>query len=165
MRRKDREITERAAILDIIAGADSCRLAMVDCSGAVPLPYIVALNFGFSPEPDRFWFHCARQGRKIDILRANPRVCLQLDSDHRLITGPAACDWGMAYASIVAEGTIAFVEGPAERRFGLDCLMKHYTGGAPFGDYHPGELRVTEVLRLDVAVLTAKRKQPPAAPA
>jgi len=49
MRRKDREIVDTAAILVIIEAADSCRLGLIDVSGPLPLPYVVALNYGCGP--------------------------------------------------------------------------------------------------------------------
>jgi nitroimidazol reductase NimA-like FMN-containing flavoprotein (pyridoxamine 5'-phosphate oxidase superfamily) len=160
MRRKDREVTDRDAILDIIARSDSCRLALVDSSRPSPVPYIVPLNFGFSAGPDRFWFHCAKTGRKLDLIRRNPRVCVQLDLDHLLIRGPLACDWSMAFASLLAEGTATLVENPEEQRFGLDRLMEHYSQGAPVGGYDPRHLAATAVIRVDVASLSVKRKLP-----
>ena len=162
MRRKDRLVSDRASILEIISRADSCRLGLVDLSGPRPRPYVVALNFGFSAGPDRFWFHCAKLGRKLDLIRANPLACVQLDIDHRLVTGPAACDWGMAYASVFAEGTAVIVDDQDERRFGLDRLMDHFSG-APVHDYDPRHLAATAVIRLDVESLSAKRKAATAA--
>ena len=163
MRRKDRLVSDRASILDIISRADSCRLGLVDSSGPRPRPYVVALNFGFSPDPDRFWLHCAKVGRKIDLIRQNPLVCLELDVDHQLVTGPAACDWGMAFASVIAEGSATIVTDPDEQIFGLDRLMDHYRGGSATGGYNPAHLAATAVIRIDISELSAKRKLPPTA--
>lgn len=162
MRRKDREVTDNEAILAIIEAADSCRLALVDDTGPVPVPYIVALNYGFEPAPGglamggTFWFHCAKTGRKLDLLARKPQVCIQLDCDHEPVTGPVGCSWGMKYASVVANGTARLVTEPVEHRRGLDCLMAHYMrqwaghladGSQPLGprghpaamaDGHPG---------------------------
>lgn len=43
MRRKDREITDICAILELVSECKVCRLAMTD--GGVP--YIVPLNYGY----------------------------------------------------------------------------------------------------------------------
>jgi uncharacterized protein len=72
VRRKDREITDSLQIIDILQKADVCRIAM--CHNNVP--YVVTMNFGlgrdgFSP----LYFHCASEGKKIDILRKNNLVC------------------------------------------------------------------------------------------
>jgi uncharacterized protein len=168
MRRRDRQVTDRSGVLAIIESADSCRLGMIDDSGPVPLPYIVALNYGFELTPDgslngRFWFHCAREGRKLDLLRRNPQVCVQLDCDHQPVTGAFGCSWGMKYASVVAMGRATIVEDPAERQHGLDCLMGHYqrlwrTSQDAVPRYEEKPLALTAVIRVDVESLTAKRK-------
>jgi nitroimidazol reductase NimA-like FMN-containing flavoprotein (pyridoxamine 5'-phosphate oxidase superfamily) len=188
MRRKDRQVTDVAAILGIIEAADACCLGMIDDSGPVPQPYVVALNYGFEAAPDGspggiFWFHCAREGHKLDLLRRNPQVCVQLDCDHQPVVNALGCGWGMKYASVVAMGRAQIIEDPVERRRGLDCVMDHYRRlwGTPpnvpsdrssAATQEPGKnpqaaesphydekvLAMTAVIRLDVESLTAKRK-------
>ncbi len=83
MRRKDREITGIGEIEVIISHADICRIALTENN----MPYIVAMNFGYSGgEKKRLYFHCATEGRKIDMIRKNSYVCFQMDTgsqDHR----------------------------------------------------------------------------------
>lgn len=161
-------------MLAIIAKADSCRLALVDLAHTPPLPYVVPLNFGFAPAqgslPDRFYFHCAPAGRKLDLIRACNRVCVQLDCDHELVVADQSCGWGMRYASVVAEGIASLVSDAAERRRGLDALMAHYleSGGAAGAAltrdsrgglaYDEKVLAATAVVRVDVTALSGKRK-------
>lgn len=75
MRRKDREITDICAILDLVSECKVCRLAMTD--GGVP--YIVPLNYGYEYADGAltFYFHSAKEGRKLEILKKNPTVCLE----------------------------------------------------------------------------------------
>lgn len=180
MRRRDREVLERAEILGIIEAADHCVLAMVNETGPELLPYAVALNYGFEPAPDEsltgiFWFHSAAHGRKLDVIRRNPNVCIELDCDHEPVVSPLACNWGMKYASVIATGRATIVEDARERERGLDCLMRHYmkqwraplaiasaaanTEGQLLGNYQPSVLDRTVVIRVDVATMTAKRKR------
>ena len=57
MRRKDREITDICAILELVSECKVCRLAMTD--GGVP--YIVPLNYGYEYADGAltFYFHIA----------------------------------------------------------------------------------------------------------
>ena len=75
MRRKDREITHIRTILDLVSECKVCRLAMTD--GGVP--YIVPLNYGYEYADGAltFYFHSAKEGRKLEILKKNPTVCLE----------------------------------------------------------------------------------------
>jgi nitroimidazol reductase NimA-like FMN-containing flavoprotein (pyridoxamine 5'-phosphate oxidase superfamily) len=168
MRRKDREINGPDDILAIIEAADSCRLGLIDDRDGKPVPYVVAMNFGFEPgpgaAPGTFWFHCAKEGLKLDLLRRHPEVCVQLDGDHVPVTHASGCGWGMRYASVLARGRASIVEDPAQRRHGLDCLMDHYArlwGVPPEGrpsEYDEKSVALTTIFRVDVDSLSAKRR-------
>ena len=77
MRRKEREVKERAAIEEILRACKVCRLAM---NGEDGVPYIVPLNFGYtwSGEQPVFYLHSAQSGRKLD-LAGQRRACLFRD--------------------------------------------------------------------------------------
>ena len=76
MRRKDREIDNTEEIESIIQDADVCRIAFSDENTS----YIVALNFGYKKgNPSKLYFHSARTGRKIDLIKKNNFVCFQMD--------------------------------------------------------------------------------------
>jgi len=155
MRRKDRELGDRESLLRILEEADVCRLAFA--SGDIP--YIVSLNFGYAWEGEfpRLFFHCAREGRKLELMRANPRVCFELDVGHELVTGPSPCDWGMKYASLVGYGVLGELKEEGERIEAMDRLMRHY-GWKGEGAYEPGTLRSTTLLELRVDEVSGKKK-------
>ncbi|HJO06699.1 MAG TPA: pyridoxamine 5'-phosphate oxidase family protein, partial [Chloroflexota bacterium] len=62
MRRKDRAITDPAAIEKILRRADVCRVGMI----ADGEPYVVPLNFGY--RDGKVYFHSFSSGRKIDAI-------------------------------------------------------------------------------------------------
>ena len=153
MRRKDREITNITEIESIISIADVCRVAMDD-SG---IPYIVTMNFGYSGGAQRcFYFHCALEGRKLEMIRKNSFVCFELDIDHRKIEGEEACDFSMDYRSVVGWGNMVIISENEEKRRGLDTILHHYTGRTDF-TYHPGTYNRILVLRLEISEMTGKK--------
>jgi nitroimidazol reductase NimA-like FMN-containing flavoprotein (pyridoxamine 5'-phosphate oxidase superfamily) len=155
MRRKDREITEQSEIQSIIAKADVCRIALVDDGK----PYIVTLNFGYKPgNPAALYFHCANEGRKIDIIKKNHNVCFQMDIDHELETAKKACGFSMRFKSIVGFGRIYKVEDVQEKIQGLDFIMKQYSNASGY-TYEEKMLKITTILRLEIDELTAKQKE------
>lgn len=121
MRRGEKEIKHRAEIDSIIRDAHVCRLGMSDGSQ----PYVVPLNFGY--DGTALYFHCAHEGRKIDILRRNNRVCVEFDQPEGLIRGAEACDWGMRYRSVIVTGTARLLDDIQERREALQVLMAQYS--------------------------------------
>lgn len=126
MRRKDREVTEPSALLDIINGCKVCRLGMQDENGI----YIVPLNFGYEwiDEKLTLYFHSAKKGRKIDIIDKKPTVAFEMDCAHALIASEVACRNGYAYKSIVGNGKASFVEDENERVKAISLIMNHQTG-------------------------------------
>ena len=153
MHRKEKEITAAAEIEDIINAAVVCRLAMVDGDR----PYMVPLCFGY--EDRTFYFHTALKGKKIDVLRKNPNVCFELEGDCRVLQQPDACDWGMAYRSVIGYGIASFVTSPEQKRRALDVIMRHYKG--PAGPYPDGKLKATRIIRVQVRHMTGKRSPAP----
>jgi len=148
MRRNEKAVTDPAAIEAIIDGAQVCRLAMCDQTG----PYVVPLCFGY--RQGAFYFHSAGEGRKLDILDANPKVCVELESEISLKTGETPCKWGMGFRSVIAFGIVRRITDPADKRKALDVIMDHY-GSGPW-TYSDKALEATVVLRMEVDHMTAK---------
>ena len=73
MRRGEREIKDRAEIDAVMRRCRVCRLGLCDGNE----PYIVPICFGYDGQA--LYFHCAHEGRKIDIIRTNNRVGFEFD--------------------------------------------------------------------------------------
>jgi uncharacterized protein len=155
MRRKDRQINEASVLEEIISKSDVCRVAFADQN----VPYIVTMNFGYSGgDHPCFYFHCANEGKKIDMIRKNNYVCFTLDTDHEMYEGENGCDWGMKFSSIVGYGRIFIIEERESKISGLNCIMSHYSDISGF-TYDESILGNTTILRLEVREMTGKRKQ------
>ncbi len=151
MRKAEREIKDQRELEDVIRRAEVCRLAMIDDG----VPYIVPMNFGY--RDGTFYFHCAREGRKLDILRKHPRVCFELEADVRLARGDDPCKWSTSYESIIGWGVADIIVDEEEARKGLEVLMSHYTEG-PF-DFDPRSLSLTAVIKVKAERMTGKRSK------
>jgi len=153
MRRKDREITEQSEIQSIIAKADVCRISLVDDGK----PYIVTLNFGYKPgNPAVIYFHCANEGRKLDIIEKNNNACFEMDVDHELISAKKACGFTMNFKSIVGFGRIYKVNDVKEKIEGLNFIMKQYSD-VTGNTYAEKMLKMTTILKSEIDELNAKQ--------
>jgi nitroimidazol reductase NimA-like FMN-containing flavoprotein (pyridoxamine 5'-phosphate oxidase superfamily) len=153
MRKKEREVSDLFELVSIISRCDVCRVAFADKD----LPYIVTMNFGYVPgEPGCLYFHCAKEGRKLEMIRKNNYVCFEMDTDHEITKGNEACDYGMKYSSIVGYGSISEVSDNREKIFGLNTIMEHYAGKGDFS-YSPEKVKQTTLLRLEIKEMTGKR--------
>jgi uncharacterized protein len=154
MRRADRNISGINDLEKIIRKADVCRIAMANDN----IPYVVTLNFGYSNVPERkLYFHCAREGKKLDMIKRNNYVCFEMDIDHEIYSGTNGCDWGMKFSSIIGYGNIVIVTNRDERLSGMNCIMEHYGGRGEYV-YNEGVFEQTTLLRLDILEMTGKRK-------
>ncbi len=152
MRKKEREISDQEKIASIFREGTVCRIAIANDN----IPYIVSMNYGYSGNPvSRLWFHCAVEGRKLDMLRRNNYVCFQIDCNHLLHKGEKACDFTMHYRSIVGYGHVTIVDDPEQKTVALDHIMDHYSPGRKYS-YAEGVLGRTLTLVLDINTLSAK---------
>jgi len=151
MIRKDREITSREEIESIINKAFVCRLAMADENG----PYIVPLSFGYSD--GALYFHCAKKGKKLDILKKNNRVCFEIDADHEIIESEKACKWGMKYKSVIGFGNAFFVEDMESKKRGLDIIMRHYSGRS--FEFEEEEVNRVVIFKVEIESMSGKERK------
>ncbi len=151
MRRKDLEMASQTEIEAIIAEAMICRLAMCDGNQ----PYIVPLNFAY--RDDTLYFHCAIQGKKLDILANNNRVCFEMDVGLELKRGDSACASGMKYGSVIGFGTATVIDDPSEKAAALDILVEHYSVSPE--EYPEALLNVMKVIKVDIESMTGKKSE------
>jgi uncharacterized protein len=121
---KHRTLTNSKEIEEIIKKCQVCHVAMVDQEGK---PYIVPMNFGF--EEGIIYLHSSRIGKKIDILKNNPEVCVEFSTDYllRYQNEDVACSWSMKYRSVLAYGKVTFIEDDLQKTDHLHLIMKNYT--------------------------------------
>lgn len=157
MRRKDREILDIHEIYDIANRCDTIRLGIQGNE----FPYVVPVSFGavLNGQTITIYFHCATEGMKIDLLRRNPKVCVEADvfyktekTDHGITT---------RYESVIGFGTCELLEAAEEKTAGLRAVLDHYG----YFDYPLQQCRAlthTLVGKITVETITGKRNLPEA---
>lgn len=153
MRRKDREVIDSAKIADIINRCICCRIGFCD-DGEV---YIVPLNFGYEVKDNTyvFYFHGAKKGRKIDLIRKNPNVGFEMDTNYALNDGDAACEYSARFQSVIGNGTISMVTEPQEKIHGLSLIMEHNAGKKEW-TFDEKMVNVTAIFKLEVTKMSCK---------
>lgn len=157
MTRREREVTDINKIIEILDKAKVLHLGLVDGDEA----YVVPMNYGYVYENDRLtlYLHGARRGRKLDLMRANPKVFFEMDCDIVPFEGDVACKYGITYSSIMGRGIAQIVDEPEEKMKALSVLMKTQTGK----DFEFNEklVSVVAVIRINVSEFTAKCRPAP----
>lgn len=154
MRRADREITDLDQIEDILANGRYLHLGMFDDE----YPYVVPLHYGYEKTNDvrTFYVHCANEGHKLDCLRNNGNVFVEIDRGEQLVAADIPCGYGALYESVMCKGKASIVESLPEKCRALETLMKTQTGK---------EHKISEamaehvtVIRIDAITCTAKAR-------
>lgn len=150
MRRREHEITDSNKINEVIGRCQFCRIGLCDNG----VPYLVPVCFGY--KPGVMYFHCAKEGRKLDILRKNNRVCFQMDCDTEILKGMNACDWGLRYMSIMGEGRAFLVSEKEEKMSALEIIMRKYSGSEQEFLFNEQSVTRTEIVRITIESVSGK---------
>ena len=112
MRLKHKAITDTTVIDSLLTKATICRLGI--CADNVP--YVVPMNFAH--DGNTLFLHCAKKGKRYNILKQNPNVCFEIDIDGGPIASTApqnACKSSYAYQSLIAYGKVRFIDDDVEK--------------------------------------------------
>ena len=116
IRRKEKVITSRDEMEKLLRQAKYVTVAICDNNE----PYLVTLSHGFDSENNCIYFHCAQEGKKIDILHKNNRVWGQALVDHGYVQG--SCDH--LYATVQFDGTVSFITDLEEKQHALHVMIQ-----------------------------------------
>lgn len=150
MRRKDKEVTSRIWMEEVLQKAEWLELGLAGSDG---WPYVVPLNFGY--EDGYLVLHGAALGKKAAMLAENPRVCFQVAVDTEVIRNednPA--EFSMKYRSVTGFGLAQFLESVNDKREALKTLMRHYQG--PLEPMPDTALERTMVIKVEISDMTGK---------
>lgn len=156
MRRKDRE-RGREFAYDVI---DRCEYGVMALAGEEP--YCVPLSF--VRLGDCLYFHCALQGRKLELLRADPRVCVSFVTGTQPQYIASELNYTTYFHSATVTGRAFEVTGAQEKTQALRTLCQKLLPDhmADFDKAAAKSLAVTGVwgVRMDQAVGKEKAPKP-----
>ncbi len=157
MTRREREITDIEEIIGILDRAKIVHVGMVDGDR----PYVVPMNYGYTLIDGKLtlYLHGAKRGRKLDVLRANPNVFVEIDTDIVPFEGEVACKYGLCYSSVMGEGVAEIVEDTELKKEALSIFMKTQTG-KDF-EFDDKMVSVVSIIKIDISEFTAKKRPMP----
>jgi nitroimidazol reductase NimA-like FMN-containing flavoprotein (pyridoxamine 5'-phosphate oxidase superfamily) len=152
LRRRDKEITDEAEVKKILHEAKHVTIAM----SLDDEPYLATLSHGYDGDRNCIYFHCAREGKKVEILKANPRVWGQALVDNGYQQG--SCDH--LYRTAQFRGRVTFVDDQGEKVNALYIMTRHL-------DEHPEKIMREQITphstdriligRMDIDYMSGKK--------
>lgn len=153
MRRSDREQSREFSLALI----DRCSHGVAALSTGENTPYCLPLSF--VRVENCLYFHSARAGRKVDLLRANPRICITFVGEDSPAFVPPSM-YTTYFQSAIVTGTVAEVTDPTEKAEALRALcaklIPHNMEAFPLALKE--SLPVTAVWRVEMDTITGKAK-------
>ena len=152
VRRQDRLLDEARA-REILAGAEYGYLSIIDWDGK---PYGVPLNFVWDGE-ESIYFHCADEGKKIDILERYDQVSFCVVGNVNLLPSLFTTE----YESIILECESTICTYEEEQLYAFELLLKKYSpNDLETGmKYARKSLLRTCIVRLDILTWSGKCKK------
>ncbi len=157
MRRKDREITDREWMESVLSSGATCYLSLFDGEW----PYVVPLSYGY--RDGHLYFHAAREGKKIDIIRENPRACFAVDVEIPAVSEGAEKTGSVPpYRSVIGYGEVEIIPNEqADRKSeALNVLAVHHGRDERETPRSRQSLDKVCVMDLSVIHMTGKEKKP-----
>jgi nitroimidazol reductase NimA-like FMN-containing flavoprotein (pyridoxamine 5'-phosphate oxidase superfamily) len=154
LRRKEQEIKDTAELKAILAKTQYVTVAM--CRNDEP--YLVTLSHGYDKKQNAIYFHCAFEGKKIDILKANNRVWGQAIVDRGYVQGQ--CDH--LFSSVQFSGRVSFVEHGAEKQHALAVMigqLEHEPEQVMTAKATDATVAKTCIGRIDIDSFSGKRSE------
>lgn len=150
MKRKERqlstELTEKIL--------NKCTSGVLSVIGDDGYPYGVPVSYAYSD--GKIFFHCAKEGHKVDAIKNNPKVSFTVIAQDDVIPEK----YGTDFASVIAFGKASFVEDPEEMlRSHIPIIEKYsneyYDGGIEYFNKAKAAMRM---VKIDIEHITGKGK-------
>jgi nitroimidazol reductase NimA-like FMN-containing flavoprotein (pyridoxamine 5'-phosphate oxidase superfamily) len=150
MRRDDKQITDKSLIEEILSTNKVCRIALASKNE----PYIVSMFYGYAN--GCLYLHSAREGKKLDIIKENSRVCFEISDSIEIIQSETPCGFSTRYRSIIGQGKISVLTNEHEKRSGLSVLMNQNTSKSDW-NIPTDEIEKIAVLKIQIESITGKK--------
>ena len=154
---REKLVTDMDEIVKILDNSKVVHVGMIDGDE----PYVVPMNYGYTLEDGKLtlWLHCAKRGRKLDVLRTNNKVFFEMECGIQPFEGDIACRYGISYSSIMGRGTAEIVEDVEVKKAALSHLMKAQTG-MDF-EFEDKMTTIVSIIKIDTIEFTAKHSPLP----
>lgn len=150
MRKKDKEIKDPEEIEEILSSNKVCRIALSD----EDKPYIVPMNYGY--RENKIFLHTGGEGKKIDIIGKNNKVCFEVTDSIRELSAEKACNFSTKYRCVIGFGFVKVIEDLDEKKKALQILMKQHTDEDNWC-FTDAVVKKTMVLEIEIESVTGKK--------
>jgi nitroimidazol reductase NimA-like FMN-containing flavoprotein (pyridoxamine 5'-phosphate oxidase superfamily) len=156
VRRKDREIIDQSELNQIIARNKYATLALCHNNE----PYIVTLTYGYDNNTKTLYFHCSKEGLKLDFIKKNPNTCLTIIEDN----GFDSKTCNHPYTSLVIRGKIELIYDTEESNNAITLMidqLEFENKERPLGKLNQNNkvYQNLQMVKVEIMEITGKEKR------
>src|SRR6056297_506371 len=152
MKKVNQEIKDKAELEEILSNSEICRLGFMDKNS----PYILPFNYGY--QDNCIYIHCANKGKKIDLIKQNNYVCIEIEQSARIEKYKKACKWTTSYRSLIGYGFVKIITDEEQKRKAMDIIMKHNGASASHDlNYENNKIASMSILKVEITEMTGKQ--------
>ncbi|MDR2825070.1 MAG: pyridoxamine 5'-phosphate oxidase family protein [Prevotellaceae bacterium] len=149
MRRKEREITDREEIDEILFSGKVMHLALSDDN----MPFLIPVFYAY--DGTSIYFHSAKAGTKIEIMKRNNNVCFEISIDHEIVEHDMACNFEAKHRTVIGFGKAEFVEDEIDKITALNRIVARFTDRK--FEFPKGNLNATAIIRINIVSVKGKK--------
>jgi len=154
IRRQNRILEDKNRIEELLNDSEYGFLSMgVEENG---YGYGIPFSYVYDKDANSLYFHCAPEGQKLDIIKANNKVSFCVVG----VTKPIANQFTTLYESVIVYGRAGLNISDEKKRKALRMLVQKYSAGyEELGDkYMEKSWDKTFVFKVEIEHITAKAK-------
>lgn len=152
VRRKNREISIEAA-KELLKNE---RRGVFSVNGDNGYPYAVPVNFYYSEEDNKIYFHGAKVGHKSDAVKADDKVCFTVYGNEQI----KAEEWAPFMQSTVVFGRCHIIQDEAEKIERVRQFAMKYYPSADLVEEEIGQSgKAVQMFEIDIEFMTGKEIQ------
>ncbi len=112
----------------------------------------------FAAADNRIYFHGLNRGEKISNIRANPKVCFELDDYISLMPGDGSspCEADAEYESVVIRRQARVMDDFEQKKQALEMIVAKYTPSLSALEMPEAQIRGTAVIEVTIESVTGK---------
>ena len=117
-------------------------------------PYIVPVNYVLFEE--KIYIHTGFQGKKINCIRSNPKVCFEISSAGKLYAGPRARDFSMRYWCVLAFGQAQEIQDLSRKFEVMTAFMEKYAAGLTYEALDLKDMPEVNIIEISIDKISGK---------
>lgn len=150
LRRKDRQI-EDSEVIELL---NRCSYGVLSTTGEDGYPYGVPVSYVYAD--DSIYFHCAKEGHKVDNISQNNKVSFCVVGETAVLPDK----FSMKYESVILFGRAEEVFGDEKKKVLMEVLSKYSKDFLNAGEkYIKNDVDRTKVMKIKIEHISGKARR------